>query len=149
MLFITNSYKFEISHFLFLFPKHMSFQDLILKVLSKNFSLSCYMAQGVRVLVQEDKLAMHGFFSQTLCIYILSTLRGSRKVSFTLSFLIFLQKRQKNSRTPAYSTELSQGGPFFWAHPVHNSTYLRLLKPNSLALRIFEHFDDWVHIHGQ
>ena len=50
----------------------MSFQDLhylILKLLTKNYGLSNHkMALGVRVLGLEDKVGIHCFFTQTLCI---------------------------------------------------------------------------------
>ena len=64
MSFFTNSQKFEISHFLSLLLKYISYQDLhylILKLLTKNFGLSKYdMALGVRVLGLEDTVCMHG-----------------------------------------------------------------------------------------
>ena len=63
--FFTDSQKLRISHFLSLFPKYMRYQGLlylILKLLTKNFGLSdSNMAQGLRVLVQEDKVSLHGF----------------------------------------------------------------------------------------
>ena len=74
------------------------------------------MAQGVRVLVQEDKLAMHGFFSQTLCIYILSTLRGSKK-GFIFFNDISTKRAEKLKKTQLIKQTYYQG-PFFWAHPV-------------------------------
>ena len=50
----------------------MSYQDLhylILKLLTKNYGLCNYkMALGVRVLGLEDKVGIHCFFTQTLCI---------------------------------------------------------------------------------
>ena len=51
----TNSQKFEISHFLGIFPKYMIYQDilcLIWKLWTKNFGHSEYnKAQGVRFLI--------------------------------------------------------------------------------------------------
>ena len=70
--FFANSQKFEISHFLSLFSKYMSYQDLqyiIIKLLIRNFAPSkCNMALGVRVLGIEDKVSMHGVFTENLCI---------------------------------------------------------------------------------
>ena len=70
--FTTNLQKFEIFHFLSLLLKYMSYQDLhylILKLLTKNYGLSNHkMALGVRVLGLEDKVGIHCFFTQTLCI---------------------------------------------------------------------------------
>ena len=111
--FFANSQKFEISHFLSLFPKHMSYKDLnyiVIKLLTRNFAPSKNdMALGVWV---EDKVSMHGFFTQNLCIFTVSTFRGSKKGSFYLSLLIFLQKGQKNWRKPAYWANLSLGGHY-------------------------------------
>ena len=33
-------------------------------------------------------------------------------------FLVFNQKMLDIKKQPAYLTDLSQGGPFFWTHPV-------------------------------
>ena len=62
----------KIMYFLSLSPKYISYPDLyylILKLLIKNYGLSDHkMALGVRVLELEDKVGIHCFFTQTLCI---------------------------------------------------------------------------------
>ena len=83
------------------------------KAFDQKFCPSKYdMALGVWVLGLEDKVSMHGFFTQNLCIFTVSTFRGSKKGSFYLSLLIFLQKGQKNWRKPAYWANLSLGGHY-------------------------------------
>ena len=97
--FFTNSQKFEISCFLSLFPKYLSQQDwqhLILKLLTRNFGLTKNnMALGLRVLGLEDKVSMHVFFTQNLCIYTVLVFWALKKSCFCFSLLIFLQKEQK------------------------------------------------------
>ena len=64
--------NFNFSYFLSLFPEYMSYQDLhylILKLSTKSYGLSNHiMDLGVRVLGLEDKVGIHYFFTQTLCI---------------------------------------------------------------------------------
>ena len=59
----------------------MSYQDLhylILKLLINNYGLSNQkMALGVRVLGLEDKVGIHCFFTQLLCIKTLLTFKSS------------------------------------------------------------------------
>ena len=112
--FWPNSQNFEISHFLSLYPKYMSYQNLlylILKLLNKNFCLSEYtMAQGVSTR-RHSKSAW--FFASTLFIYIVSTLTGSKKGVFSLSFFIFLQKVQKIEENLLTEQTYHQGGHSF------------------------------------
>ena len=119
--FLTSSQKFEISHFLSLFPKYMSYQDLhyiILKLLTRNFAPSKYdMALWVRVLGLEDKVSVHELFTQIFCIFTVLTFRGSKKGTFYLSLLIFLQKGQKLNKTGLLNKSIT-GGPLFSSHPV-------------------------------
>ena len=41
-----------------------------------------------------------------------------QKCLFCLFLLVFAQKNARKLNQPAYCTDLSQGGPFFWTHPV-------------------------------
>ena len=75
-----------------------------------NFALCAInVALGARVAGQEDRVSIHGFFTQTLCIYPVPTLRWSKIGPLYLSLLIFLQKQQKNERKPSYCTKLPLG----------------------------------------
>ena len=77
--FFTNSQKFGLLKYM----SNQNLQYLILKLLTKNFRLSTFnIALGLRDLGLEDKVCMHFVFNQNLCIYTVSTFRGSKKGSF-------------------------------------------------------------------
>ena len=61
-----------------------------------NFCSPFDMALGVKVLGLLKIISVQSLFIQSLCIFTVPTFRGTKKPSFYLSLLIFLQKGQKN-----------------------------------------------------
>ena len=62
------------------------------------------MAQGVRVLGQQEKDKCNLLIAQTICNFTALSPRGREKVSFCCTILTFFQKGQKNWGKPLYST---------------------------------------------
>ena len=88
----------------------MSYQDLhylILKLLTRNFGFSRYnMALGVKALGLEEKVSMHS----SLLMITVSTFKWSKKGSFCLSLLIFLQKRAERLKKIGILSKVITGG---------------------------------------
>ena len=58
------------------------------------------------------------FFTDDLSIHTVSTFKGSKKCSFCLSLLIFLQKRAEKLKRTGLLNKVITGGPLFSSHPV-------------------------------